>query len=235
MWPFSTTSTIASSGVLRGATDWHCHLLPGVDDGIKDMADTFTLLRRYEEEGIREVWFTPHIMEDMPNTTAALRERFAEVKAAYEGGLTLHLAAENMLDTLFEERLEAGDVLPIGEAGDMLLVETSYFTAPYDLWGILRRIQATGFHPLLAHPERYLYMSNADYDRLHEMGVRLQLNLPAVGGAYSPESNARAQRLLQLGYYSFKGTDTHRVSGFENAVVNAKVKKSCLKLIANLK
>lgn len=235
MWPFSTTSTIANSGVLRGATDWHCHLLPGVDDGIKDMADTLTLLRRYEEEGIREVWFTPHIMEDMPNTTAALRERFAEVKESYEGGLTLHLAAENMLDTLFEERLEAGDVLPIGEAGDMLLVETSYFTAPYDLWGILRRVQAAGFHPLLAHPERYLYMSNADYDRLHEMGVRLQLNLPAAGGAYSPESKTRAQRLLQLGYYSFKGTDTHRVSGFEKAVVNAKVKESYLKLIANLK
>lgn len=235
MWPFSTTSTIASSGVLRGATDWHCHLLPGVDDGIKDMADTLTLLRRYEEEGIREVWFTPHIMEDMPNTTAALRERFAEVQEAYEGGLKLHLAAENMLDTLFEERLEAADVLPIGEGGDMLLVETSYFTPPYDLWGLLRRIQEAGFHPLLAHPERYLYMSSADYDRLHEMGVRLQLNLPAAGGAYGPESKARAQRLLRLGYYSFKGTDTHRVSGFEKAVVGAKVKGSCLKLIANLK
>ena len=234
MWPFSTTSTIASSGVLRGATDWHCHLLPGVDDGIRDMADTLTLLRRYEEEGLREVWFTPHIMEDMPNTTAALRERFAEVQAAYKGTLTLHLAAENMLDTLFEERLEAGDVLPIGEAGDMLLVETSYFTAPYDLWGVLRRVQSAGFHPLLAHPERYLYMTPADYDRLHEMGVRLQLNLPALGGAYNSESKARAKRLLQLGYYSFKGTDTHRVLGFERSVVNAKVNKSCLKLIANL-
>lgn len=235
MWPFSRTSTIAGSGVLRGATDWHCHLLPGVDDGIKDMADTLTLLRRYEEEGFREVWFTPHIMEDIPNTTAALRARFAEVKDAYEGGLTLHLAAENMLDTLFEERLEAGDLLPIGEAGDMLLVETSYFTAPYDLWGLLRSIQTAGFHPLLAHPERYLYMSHDDYDRLHEMGVRLQLNIPALGGAYTPGSKARAQYLLKRGYYSFKGTDTHRVSGFEKAVVEAKVKESCLKLMATLK
>lgn len=234
MWPFSTTSTIASSGVLRGATDWHCHLLPGVDDGIKQIDDTLTLLHRYEEEGFREVWFTPHVMEDIPNTTEGLRERFATVKAAYEGPLTLHLAAEYMLDNLFEERLEAGDLLTIGPDHDMVLVETSYFTPPYDLWGLLQRIQSEGYHPVLAHPERYLYMSNADYDRLHNMGIRLQLNIPALGGAYNPESCARAKRLLRLEYYSFKGTDTHRIIGFEKALVKAKIEKSYLKRLSNL-
>lgn len=52
------------------------------------------------------MWLTPHIMEDIPNTTAHLRERFRELQDAYKGNVILHLAAENMLDSLFDERLE---------------------------------------------------------------------------------------------------------------------------------
>ena len=66
-------------------------------------------------------------MEDIPNTTAHLRDRFAELQAAYTGGVQLHLAAENMLDNLFEERLGKNDLLPLGENGDHLLVETFLF------------------------------------------------------------------------------------------------------------
>ena len=57
------------------------------------------------------LWLTPHIMEDVPNTTEAIRARFEELKAVYGGGLQLHLAAEYMIDTLFEERLSNRDLL----------------------------------------------------------------------------------------------------------------------------
>ena len=116
-----------------GFIDWHSHILPGVDDGIKRMSDSLEVLRFYEDLGIRHVWLTPHIMEDYPNTTAELRARFEELKKEWNGKVELHLAAENMLDTLFEERLEAGDFLPIGEDGRHLLVETSYYT-PRSEW-----------------------------------------------------------------------------------------------------
>lgn len=62
-------------------------------------------------------------MEDMPNRTADLKERFAELDAAYQGNITLHLAAENMLDNLFEERLAKNDLLPLGKDGRHLLVK----------------------------------------------------------------------------------------------------------------
>ena len=80
-------------------------------------------------------------MEDIPNTTALLRERFIELQALYIGPIILHLAAENMLDNLFEERLEKKDLLPLGENGDHLLVETSYFSPPIGLSNILFRIK----------------------------------------------------------------------------------------------
>lgn len=53
-------------------------------------------------------------MEDYPNTTAGLRDRFKKLQEAWTGKVELHLASENMLDSLFEERLAAGDLLPIG-------------------------------------------------------------------------------------------------------------------------
>lgn len=118
---------------LIGFTDYHSHILPGVDDGVQTMDESLEILRLYEEQGIKSVWLTPHIMEDIPNTTAHLRDRFAELQAAYTGGVQLHLAAENMLDNLFEERLGKNDLLPLGENGDHLLVETSYFSPPMGL------------------------------------------------------------------------------------------------------
>lgn len=247
MWPFSKRYSYSNSGVLRGATDWHCHILPGVDDGIQKMEDTLRLLHLYQQTGIAHVWFTPHIMEDTPNTLPDLRARFAEVQEAWTAelaqaeqeqteasSLQLHLAAENMLDNLFEERLAAGELLPLGAEGDHLLVETSYYNPPYDLWGTLENIQRAGYHPVLAHPERYHYMNEKDYERLHQMGVRLQLNLPSLVGGYGPESKARAQRLLSLDYYSFKGSDTHRVKQFEITVNERALKESCLKQLAKL-
>ena len=123
------------------STDWHCHILPGVDDGLPTMDDALEVLAAYERIGIAQAWLTPHIMEDIPNTTDALRAQFAKLQEAYaSGAVELHLAAENMLDNLFEERLAARDLLPIGDSCDHLLVETSYFSPPMDLLGTLDRI-----------------------------------------------------------------------------------------------
>ena len=154
---FGRRRTLAETGALTGMTDWHSHILPGVDDGLASIGDSLEALREYEALGIREVWLTPHVMEDMPNTTEGLRERFAELRAAYGGPVELHLAAEYMMDPLLGERLRSGDLLPIGSEGRHLLVETSYFSPPARLGGILGSVRAAGYFPVLAHPERYLY------------------------------------------------------------------------------
>lgn len=201
---------------LSGTTDWHCHILPGVDDGIQDMDDALTVLAGYEAVGIERVWLTPHIMEDVPNTTAALRERFEELKAYYHGPVELHLASENMMDGLFAERLEADDLLPIGESGNTLLVETSYFNAPYNLFETLERIKSKGYYPLLAHPERYVYIDKlATYKRMRDMGVRFQLNIMSLCGHYGPMVKQKAKRLLECGYIDLAGSDLHRPEHLE--------------------
>ena len=211
-------SSILQAGILDGATDWHCHLLPGVDDGVQKLDDTLALLSYYEQVGIREVWLTPHVMEDIPNTTEDLRQRFAALQEAYNGPLRLHLAAEHMLDNLFDQRLAAKDVLPIGNACDHLLVETSYFNPPLDLHDALRRILAAGYYPLLAHPERYVYMERSDYRELIAMGVKFQVNLPSLAGSYGPHVQEKAQWLVSQGMATLLGTDTHQLAHLQRAL-----------------
>lgn len=196
-----------------GMTDWHCHILPAVDDGVRRMEDSLAILSAYEDMGISEVWLTPHIMEDIPNETAELRKRFDILKAAYGGQIKLNLAAENMMDRVLDQRLPSADILPIGRAADTLLIETSYFNPPMNLDTVLDKIIAAGLTPLVAHPERYVYMQDiSDYAGWKEKGCLFQLNLLSLGGHYGPGAEKKAHLMLTCGMYDFVGTDLHRPS-----------------------
>ena len=233
MWPFSKRQTLADFGLFDKFTEHHCHILPGVDDGIKTMEDALALLSVYENCGIRQIWLTPHIMEDVPNETHNLQKRFEELKANYKGNIKLRLAAENMLDNLFEERLSNNDLLPMGNNKDYLLVETSYFNPPMDMYETLESIKSHGYHPILAHPERYMYMDLKEYKRLKETGILFQLNMPSLAGMYGKTVQKKAEQLLKLGYYNLSGTDTHRITQFEHLAKVAKFKQDHLNNISS--
>ena len=274
MFFFNKKHTIAASGILQGATDHHSHILPGVDDGVETIAEALHILATYESLGIKELWLTPHIMEDIPNSPAKLQARFEELKAAYTGNITLHLAAEYMIDNHLRKVLEGtnspsreypqeeGDeikklrpategrwheqsdvtegsettneklrhssigevvedrrgekktkecpkLLPIGTTGKHILVETSYYNAPLKMRDTLQQIKSLGYFPLLAHPERYMYLDNAEYTRLHSEGVKFQLNLASLAGGYGKAVKKKAEWLLTNGLYSVAGSDLH--------------------------
>lgn len=235
MWPFNRSkTTLADSGMFRGFTDWHSHILPGVDDGVQTLEDSLKILRHYEELGFRKVWLTPHIMEDYPNTPEELRARFAELSAAWDGSVELALAAENMLDNLFDERLDAGELLPLGKGGNHLLVETSYFTPPMDLDGILEKIMKKGFFPVLAHPERYRYMEESDYESLKERGILFQTNFVSLVGGYGETARKKAEWLIDKGMIDMAGSDVHRLATILKAQDTAPSKKKYAEAIAEI-
>lgn len=216
----------------KGFTDCHSHILPGVDDGVRDINESLKILARYEELGIHDVWLTPHIMEDIPNTPVHLKERYEELRQAYKGPINLHLSAENMMDSLFRKRFSDKDLLPWGENGDHLLVETSCFFAPQGLENILQGIASAGYYPILAHPERYIYMEKDDYRDFKDKGVELQLNVFSLVGMYGETAQKKAEWLLKEGYYSYMGTDLHAFSALQAALDKKISNKTADRLVA---
>ena len=210
MWPFSSKTSLLRSGVLNGWTDWHSHILPGVDDGIRTLDDSLAVLRWYEIQGVREVWLTPHIMEDIPNSPADLRVRYAELQAADDVLPLCHAGAQG------------------AEAGAYLLVETSYFNPPMDLDGMLDSIKAKGYRPLLAHPERYVYMDKADILRLAGRGIAFQLNLPSLVGVYGEGIRRKAEAMLRAGLFVRCGSDLHDLGHFQAAAAERVVSSRLL-------
>ena len=233
MWFLSNKISVRESGLMEGFCDCHCHLLPGVDDGVKKVGETIQILDEWELLGVKDVWLTPHIMEDMPNEPDKLRDIFEELTASYAGNVKLHLAAEHMMDGLFLKRLEADLLLPIGRGRKRLLVETSYYIPPINMDEIIEQVIRKGFEPILAHPERYQYMDSDDYRRWKEKGVFLQLNVPSLVGAYGLEVQAKARKLLDRGMYDYCGTDTHSIEHmdyFLNSVISKAVVKKVKRL-----
>ena len=233
MWLFSDKILVKESGLLEGFCDCHCHLVPGVDDGVQELDETMQILEEWESLGVKEVWLTPHIMEDMPNEPAMLRDKFEEVTAFYTGDVKLHLAAEHMMDGLFLKRLEKNNVMPIGKDRSKLLVETSYYTPPMNMTDIIERIKARGYEPILAHPERYQYMDRQDYKRWKDWGVLLQLNVPSLVGAYGPEVQWKAEWLLKENMYDYCGTDTHSTGQME-LFLNSMISKKAVKRVKQI-
>lgn len=211
---FSKKKSLLETGVFEGFTDWHSHILPGVDDGIQTMEESIAILEEYERLGFKKVWLTPHIMEDYPNATDDLKKRFEELKNQWKGNVELALAAENMLDNLFEERLQNDDFLPIGDEQDHLLVETSYYTPPYAMDEMISKARALGYYIILAHPERYRYMEEKDYNKLKEEGVKFQVNILSLVGAYGDSAKKKAEWLVSKNMIDFYGTDIHRLESF---------------------
>jgi len=194
-------------------TDLHSHLLPGIDDGAKDMDHSLSLIQTLLGMGFRKLITTPHIMSDLyPNTPAVIREQLTAVrKAAKEKGIAVELdaAAEYLMDEGFEALLEEGELLTL--PGNRVLVEMSFIAPPPKLDQYLFRLQMKGYRPLLAHPERYLFFREdfGRYKEIRDRGCALQLNLLSLTGYYGKPVRDNAVALLKAGLVDFLGTDLH--------------------------
>lgn len=194
--------------------DIHSHLLPGIDDGAKDIEDSIALIAKMHSYGIKNFITTPHVLGDVyPNSSESIQEKAAivneELKKRGYTDVSFRAAAEYMLDEQFVARLEANDILTL--SGNYVLVEMSYFNAPYNLMDVLFQIQLKGYKPVLAHPERYHFYHNDfnTYYKLKKAGCVFQLNLLSLTEQYGKGVQKTAQKLLKENLYDFVGTDTH--------------------------
>lgn len=222
--------------------DIHSHLLPGIDDGAKDLNHSIELIKKMSSYGIKNLITTPHVLGDVyPNSSETIKEKLLivqnELEAQGLNDIKLNAAAEYMMDEQFSKRLENNDILTLKD--NYVLVEMSYFNAPFNLYEILFEIQLKGYKPILAHPERYNFYHNdfENYYKLKKAGCLFQLNLLSLTPQYGKNVQKVSSKLLQEGIYDFVGTDTHHNKHLNllNEIGNEKIKKSIIHLLENNK
>ncbi|WP_245652198.1 tyrosine-protein phosphatase [Rufibacter tibetensis] len=194
----------------------HSHLLSGLDDGATTIEDSMELLEALYGMGFKKLCMTPHIMGDFyKNTPASIRAKLKELQeVAASRGIEIELscAAEYYIDEWFFSKVQNGEeLLSFGGDRKFLLIETSYMNEPAHLRQVIFAVQAAGYTPVLAHPERYTYFYNRidALLSLRETGVLFQVNTNSLTGYYSKQAKEVARQLIQKKAVEFLGTDTH--------------------------
>lgn len=192
----------------------HSHILPGIDDGAPDVETSLVLVRGLYDLGIRTCIATPHIIGDLyRNSDETIEPALLKLQQACKAAaipMQISAAAEYMLDDYFMELLQSGKPLRTLKH-KLLLTELPYIAEPVNLQEMLFHILTTGYQPVLAHPERYLFYHQdfEKYKELKDQGFILQVNLLSLTGYYGKNVARAARFILDKGLAGFAGTDLH--------------------------
>jgi protein-tyrosine phosphatase len=198
----------------QGYFDIHCHILPGVDDGPKDMNETFRMLYIAYEEGIRIIVATPHyITGDNRVTSEKIISIFHELNQEIINSgiqLTMILGNELLFSTDMISALDRGDALSI-DGTRYILVEFPTNASYKDIWNGLNCCVFGGYIPILAHVERYqsLFKDISLVEEFIHLGAYIQMNLSCIPGKLFGPATGFCHKLLKKDWVHFLGTDAH--------------------------
>jgi len=194
--------------------DMHNHLLPGIDDGLKNIDDTLRFIDELRNLGYQKLICTPHILsgvhDNSPETILPALEKVRKALAERQIEFPIEAAAEYMVDNHFEELLiNKAPLLTLGN--NHILIEMSYVAPSPNLKQVIFELNIQGYKPILAHPERYNYyhMDFAKYEDIKERGIYFQVNMLSLTGYYGKMVKKTAEKLIKKGMVEFIGTDMH--------------------------
>ncbi|MCX7599861.1 MAG: tyrosine protein phosphatase [Armatimonadetes bacterium] len=197
--------------------DTHCHILPGLDDGPRDMATAVEMARVAAADGLRAIVATPHwtAAPGAPDWETLLGHTAALQAAIQRTGLDLKLYAGAEIALTASLLDAATDPLPCLAGTQYLLVEVP----AYCDWQVARRVifelQLRGYRVVLAHPERILALMEVR-ERARELtagGVALQVTTAGLLGRLSRDVARLARWLVAEGLANLLATDAHNPTG----------------------
>ena len=203
---------------LTAFVDMHNHLVPGVDDGARDIAAVLESVERFTKVSVRRILTTPHIDGSLTLDPERLEERLSTVSEAWER------AAEAIGERFPEVEFRRGHevLLDVPEVdlsdprirmagSSFVLVEWPRLRIPPSTPRVLARIREAGYRPIVAHPERYVGVA----DKLdvvaqwRDVGAYLQVNYGSIVGRYGDTARGVADRLLRRGWVDYLASDFH--------------------------
>ena len=197
-----------------GFVDVHCHVLPGIDDGSRNMDMTMEMLRIAAKNNITEMIVTPHYKKGhvgTPRNVIGDMIRDLEREAEAEGlSINFYPGTEIAYNSSLEEKLESGWLARMNDT-DYVLVEFSPFETFSYIKNAIDDIFSMGYRPIIAHVERYQCMlAKLDNVRvIHDMGCQVQVNAGSVAGNYGFRVKHFISKLLKEQLIEYVGTDAH--------------------------
>lgn len=198
--------------------DIHCHILPELDDGAKNMEETLEIVRQLYATGFHTLITTPHVMEGRdfisPTEILAVTEQVQQQVA--KAGIPVRIlpGAENYIFPDMAKWAGEGKLLTLGNTGKYLLVELPMLEIPWYTEQVFFNLQVQGITPVLAHPERQRTLID-DPKKLVDWarkGILLQLDLRSISGKYGSRAQRLAKQMLHSNLVHFIGSDAHGVA-----------------------
>ncbi len=198
--------------------DVHNHLLPGLDDGSRDMAETLTMCRVAAQDGIRTIVATPHSGEDpQPGAPDRILAAVARVnRRLAEKGIPLEVlpGMEIRIGHEIPEHLANGRILALNRAR-YLLVEFHATQVPAGFDNLVRRLKNAGHGVILGHAEKNLAIQdNPDYvfkilRAFKDQELLIQITADSLTGAAGAEALRTARLLMKNGLAHLIASDAH--------------------------
>lgn len=194
--------------------DMHSHILPGVDDGCKNVTESLQLINLLLKDGINNICLTPHFYthhKSIEDFVDKRNEAFEILKESVPENVNLCLGAEVYVTQYLFNNSDISSVC-YGNS-KYILTEFAY---PSSFNGksmnMLIRIRDNyGLIPVIPHIERYENVFY-DYEKLEEltdMGVIIQTNASSLSGF---RRKKHILKLINEGLIHILGTDAHSLS-----------------------
>ena len=193
--------------------DLHCHLLPGVDDGPRDLSGTLAVAEKLAEIGFSQVCATPHFpwMNRYfgADELQKVREEASEHLLKHNVSLTLIEGAEHHSQVVLE-LLQSGGLISYPR-GDTFLMEFPFSGLPPRYLDLLFRIEVKGKKPVIAHVERYPEVQDDPgvVELMKQKGCYVLINLSSLAGAWSRPAQQVARELLRSDLVDAASSDLH--------------------------
>lgn len=191
-------------------TDIHAHILPGIDDGAKDWEEAGTMLDMAISQGIRTIIATPHYSRRvLPEQIRELVLMLTKEARKTCPEFTIYPGQEILYFDSMTDALKDGKALTLADSR-YVLIEFVPAVPFQKMYQGLRKIQQAGYHPVIAHVERYEALRKTEsFQELREMGCLMQMNYKSLqGGAF--DKHARwCRKQVQQGQIHLLGTDMH--------------------------
>lgn len=196
---------------MTAITDLHCHILPGIDDGAKDLSVTRALLEEEKRQGVTQIAFTPHFYADQKSLKQFLNDRYQAAVSADPVLSELGIAWNAGGEVRLVPQLLEMDLSPLRYVDTKYLLLEWPFTQ-YPIWGdeVVYNLLDQGIRPIFAHIERYEYFWFHP-DVLKEYiddGVIIQIN---AGAVLHSNTKKQAIHLIKKGLVHIMASDTHNM------------------------